>query len=1461
MAQPYRLPQSVMGSSRPLAHELINPITMKQVPEILSITNKKSQNGEVNSEHSILTDKAVTPLSAALQDGVIHRINGHDAASAYRSSDKLKDLTSLVLNGDSGAADVVEDPPSQHASSPIECSTENRGNKTPPRTTPKKSGSPEIKLRITKTYLNGKPLFESSLCGDLQIGDPESAQQEEEKDEDKDKNREKRKRKRSMKYDALLEQSLAQVALVSKTSDSPEEHETTEEDQDNERAKDEETKEKDKDVPVKYHVGDMVWSKVSGYPWWACMVSSDPLLSTHTRVKGLHRATCRQYHVQFFGEAPERAWIFEKSMIPFEDFQQYDELIQESAKHASSKAEKNKILKPIPAKIRGQWDVGISQAKEAMAMTREDRKAKYTFVYDHDRPLLPPQVAKEAGVPVEHIEDRKWPTEEFPSTKENLADSKGRRRRNRSAPNKRQCSKPNEPKTPARQCVNGTVDCIEGSAQSQSTDRTSCRSSDSECGAGSPMAKRKPGVSTQRTRKCDTAFAQFMAFCQKHRDELAEEHPDASGEEIEELLESQWAMLSDKQRARYNTKFSIVTPIAEHKSPVLGSGFLAGSPGPTRRKVLQESPKRTTRSSVSSESTRQRRLSRKIIDYREDSPERGGSSKRLKRNYYVDEKYEFNNTGQAEICGSDGVEAGEASVKNASQNSQSDISKLSDACKPLKKRSRASTAETLMPAVNKNPSPLTVFTENETSFDGQLESADESADETPTEASSVSSKKSQGERGGTGTAKKEGVCQMCESSGELLLCEGQCCGAFHLACLGLSKLPQGKFTCRECTSGVHTCFVCKKKGPDVKRCNVPLCGKFYHEDCVRKYPPTVFENKRFRCPLHTCISCHASNPSNPRATKAGRLMRCVRCPVAYHGGETCIAAGSVILTANSIICSNHFAPKKGHTHHAHVNVSWCFVCSRGGSLLCCESCPAAFHPECLSIDMPEGSWYCNDCKAGKKPRYKDIIWVKLGSYRWWPAEICHPRNVPTNIQNMKHEIGEFPVHFFGSNDYFWTHQARVFPYMEGDKGSKDNKIKSLSKAFRKALEEAAERFQDLKAQRESREAQENERNGRKPPPYKHIRVNKPHGKAQIYTADISEISRCNCKPTDDHPCGLDSECLNRMLMYECHPAVCPAGVRCQNQCFSKRQYPESQVVKTAGKGWGLISKTDIKKGAFVNEYVGEVIDEDECRARIRFAQEHNIANFYMLTIDKDRIIDAGPKGNYCRFMNHSCQPNCETQKWTVNGDTRVGLFSLSDIPAGTELTFNYNLDCLGNEKTICRCGAPNCSGFLGVRPKNASNGSDDRGKRGKKKMRKRKSKGEGKKEHEDECFRCRDGGELVLCDRKVCSKSYHLSCLSLTKPPFGKWECPWHHCDVCGKLSVVFCQFCPNSFCKDHEEGTMFRSTIDGRACCCEHDHCNMAEPLERCKNPETNPSLNETVKLESKNPKTSSHMPVEKAQ
>jgi len=94
------------------------------------------------------------------------------------------------------------------------------------------------------------------------------------------------------------------------------------------------------------------------------------------------------------------------------------------------------------------------------------------------------------------------------------------------------------------------------------------------------------------------------------------------------------------------------------------------------------------------------------------------------------------------------------------------------------------------------------------------------------------------------------------------------------------------------------------------------------------------------------------------------------------------------------------------------------------------------------------------------------------------------------------------------------------------------------------------------------------------------------------------------------------------------------------------------------------------------------------------------------------MIDAGPSGNLARFMNHSCQPNCETQKWTVLGDTRIGLFARHDIPAGSELTFNYQLVCaqdVVNESIMrqetCHCGAPNCAGFIGAKPKQVNTNS------------------------------------------------------------------------------------------------------------------------------------------------------------
>lgn len=172
------------------AQKAVKYVRMKQAPEILGSTNGKSPSCEVSRECSVFLGKA--QLSATLQEGVMQRFNGHDTLP-FLPTEKLKDLTSRVFNGEPGAHDAKLRFESQ----------ETKGAGTPPNTTPIKNVSPEIKLKITKTYMNGKPLFESSICGD---GAAAVAPSEE--NGQKPENKGRRSRKRSIRYDSLLEQGL-----------------------------------------------------------------------------------------------------------------------------------------------------------------------------------------------------------------------------------------------------------------------------------------------------------------------------------------------------------------------------------------------------------------------------------------------------------------------------------------------------------------------------------------------------------------------------------------------------------------------------------------------------------------------------------------------------------------------------------------------------------------------------------------------------------------------------------------------------------------------------------------------------------------------------------------------------------------------------------------------------------------------------------------------------------------------------------------------------------------------------------------------------------------------------------------------------------------------------------------------------------------------------------------------------
>lgn len=125
-------------------------------------------------------------------------------------------------------------------------------------------------------------------------------------------------------------------------------------------------------------------------------------------------------------------------------------------------------------------------------------------------------------------------------------------------------------------------------------------------------------------------------------------------------------------------------------------------------------------------------------------------------------------------------------------------------------------------------------------------------------------------------------------------------------------------------------------------------------------------------------------------------------------------------------------------------------------------------------------------------------------------------------------------------------------------------------------------------------------------------------------------------------------------------------------------------------------------GDFIMEYVGEVLDQRQFQDRIKQTEVDRQKHFYFMTIRNGKVIDASRKGNLSRFMNHSCNPNCETQKWMVNGQLRVGLFAQKPVRAGSELTFDYKFVRFGQVAQQCFCGDPNCKGTIGVEPKNSN---------------------------------------------------------------------------------------------------------------------------------------------------------------
>lgn len=217
------------------------------------------------------------------------------------------------------------------------------------------------------------------------------------------------------------------------------------------------------------------------------------------------------------------------------------------------------------------------------------------------------------------------------------------------------------------------------------------------------------------------------------------------------------------------------------------------------------------------------------------------------------------------------------------------------------------------------------------------------------------------------------------------------------------------------------------------------------------------------------------------------------------------------------------------------------------------------------------------------------------------------------------------------------------------------------------------------------------------PSYQHIYQNEFLSRKQKKQKE-EDIAICVCRVDPNNlesSCG--ERCLNVLTSTECTPGYCPCGFFCKNQRFQKCQYAKTKLVKTEGRGWGLLADEDIKAGQFIIEYCGEVISWKEARRRSQAYEIQGLKDAYIIWLNALESIDATAKGSHARFINHSCQPNCETRKWNVLGEIRVGIFAKQDIPAGTELAYDYNFEWYGGAKVRCLCGAATCSGFLGAK--------------------------------------------------------------------------------------------------------------------------------------------------------------------
>ena len=203
-------------------------------------------------------------------------------------------------------------------------------------------------------------------------------------------------------------------------------------------------------------------------------------------------------------------------------------------------------------------------------------------------------------------------------------------------------------------------------------------------------------------------------------------------------------------------------------------------------------------------------------------------------------------------------------------------------------------------------------------------------------------------------------------------------------------------------------------------------------------------------------------------------------------------------------------------------------------------------------------------------------------------------------------------------------------------------------------------------------------------------------------SEVDEILRTQYKDRTEEElfgCGV---CINKMVSTECDEN-CRCGISCRNRRFQNQEYAYVYPIKTKDRGWGLCAGTFLPRDTFIMQYIGEIYSLDSEYGQKKLNEYKDKTCTYLMGLPNDNntnnrheVIDPTKNGNMARFINHSCDPNCETRKWHVKGEVCIGIFAIKNIKEDEELTFNYDFDLNKTRYQKCLCGAKNCVGYLGI---------------------------------------------------------------------------------------------------------------------------------------------------------------------